>query len=235
LLHLDIKKTKVSKVFIEILYKDAFIFPLSDTKYSLLDKLTKKYPAYNNESPEMLGLFHPEMNKEITIQLNRLFLSWNSPNSIDDFIKSSKPDINLVLRTLKVDSIIRIGLRTYHTIECQNETQVSQYVFKQYLSPNIRNTEIFGENLSNPRVQFSGVKEGNKFNLMLGYQQERILKGNFGIQMEEIINNHFLADLDVYRENIKINSIDKMLNEAHLLNNKVPFYLKSLEGVPTHA
>lgn len=229
MLHLDYNSFNLNKSFIEIRYKDSFKLPIDDTRYKILDKLTKKYTNYQAENRESLSFF--ENNKQLHIQMNRIIIDWEKP-SLDEFIKSANSDINFILKTIEVSDILRIGFRTLHSFESNNQESIDQYIFKEYMTSGIKSTK-FADHYFNPRVQFSGKKSNNLFNMAFYYQKEQTIEGTLDF-IKPILNQNtrdlLVVDLDGYRENLKTAKIQPFLNEIKDLNRQLPDYIKSIRN-----
>jgi uncharacterized protein (TIGR04255 family) len=228
MLHLDYSTFKIDKIFIEVRFKDSFKLPLTDTKYTILEKLTKKYPAYNIENPEHIFLANPSEQKQIHVHLNRIIIDWDKPVSIDDFIKSSQADMAFLLRCLDVNDLIRVGIRTLSSYEGNNQNAISEFIFKEFISTKLKSSD-FGDEFTNPRVQFSGRKGSLFFNFALAYQQEQIIQGDLGAPLENQIRDLFLIDLDCYKENLKVSKLNTVLVEIKDMNLKIPNYIRAIK------
>lgn len=232
MLHLNFNNFSLDKIFIEVRFKDSFKLPLAETKYKILDKLSKKYSAINTDNPEQLSFLKPESNQQLHIQLNRIVFDWDKYNNLDEFVKSSYADLTYILKILEVNDIIRVGFRTFHHFDnVGTQSAINEFVFKEYLSPKLKSAN-FADEYFNPKVQISGKKGLNFFNLSISYAQEQIIESNFNQIMNQQIRDLLLVDLDGYRENLKVAKLLGFLNEIKELNSKLPDYLKSVSMQP---
>ncbi|WP_137744820.1 hypothetical protein [Robertmurraya siralis] len=229
MLHLNLNTFKFEKIFIEVRYKESFKLPLTDIKFKILDKLTKKYPGYNIENPEQILLSNSEELKQLHIFLNRIIINWDNPNNIDDFIKSSQADLSFIFKCLEINSLNRFGFRTLGSFEGSSQNAISEFIFKEFVSPKLK-SPVFGDIYLNPRVQFAGKKGTLHFNFALEYQQNQTIHGNLGSQsMTTEIRNLLMVDLDCYKENVKVSKLENLLSEIKEQNLKIPTYLKAIK------
>lgn len=227
LLHLNPNSYKTDKIFLEIRFKDSFKLPLPETKYSILDKFSKKYPAYNTESPENFSFFNPETQQKIHLQLNRFVVDWDNPKTLDDFIKSANADANFIFKILGVEDIIRVGIRTLNSFQGDNQKDISDYLFNHFSTPKIK-SRGFADEYFNPHVQFSGKKGSLSFNLAVNYQQQQTIQGTINQVFNQTIRDLLVVDLDCYKENIKISKLHTFFSEIKNLNLELPEYIQSI-------
>lgn len=229
MLHLNPNVYKTNKVFLELRFKESFKLPLNDTKYTLLDKFIKKYPSYNTENPESISMINHERQQQLHIQLNRIVIDWDKPSSIEDFYKSALADCNFILKTLEVDEIIRIGIRTLNSFEGNNQQAITEFIFRQYMTTKFKSPS-FADEYFNPSVQMAGRKGKLFFNLSLGYQQEQIIEADFNKQgMNQIIRDLLLVDLDSFRDKIKTTKLQSFFADVKNLNSHLPDYILSIK------
>lgn len=230
MLHLNLNQKKYGKIFLELRYKE--IFSLPEKKFKILDKLTKKYPEYNADSPDRISLMNQEKQIQVHIHINRLVIDWDAPTSIQDFNKISKSVIQDLKTIVQIESPTRIGVRTFLQFKSDSQKEVENYIFNKYFSSNAKSIEILGDEMYNPRLQLSGRRGKNLFNLAFAYQQEQILEGELHKPMFTTINNFFSVDADIYREgSFNINSVNPFLDEVgDFLETPLINYIKKVEG-----
>jgi hypothetical protein len=232
MLHVNTNDLKLQKVFIEIRYRDNFLLP-TEKRFTILHKLSDEHPIQFYEKLEQLSLLNPEKKRQINIFINRLVIDWDDPTTIDDFVNGTLVDMNFILKTLEINHIQRIGLRAFHSIECQNDKVISEYIFKEYLSPKFKSKETFADEISSPRIIFSGKRGSLLFNFSIGYQQQQIIEGQLNSQLNSVhqeIKHLLTFDLDCFQENLAVSKLEKFINAAKEQNNLLPSYIKSLEG-----
>jgi uncharacterized protein (TIGR04255 family) len=227
MLHLDPSSFKTDKIFMELRFKESFKLPLSDTKYRLLDKFSKKYPAFNTDNPENIILANHDRQEQLFIQLNRIVIDWNKPKSMEDFIKSAQADSNFILKLLEVEDIIRIGTRTINSFQGSNQNAVTEFIFKQYITSKFKSSS-FADEYFNPSVHLSGRKGKMHFNLTISYLQEQILEGTVNQLVNQQIRDLLAVDLDSYRENIKVSKMQSVFDEVKKINFNLPEYILSI-------
>ncbi|MFE3973202.1 MULTISPECIES: hypothetical protein [unclassified Peribacillus] len=232
MLHLDFNSYTTDKSFIEVRFKDSFKLPLTDTRYKILDKMSKKYSQHHSENPELLSFLDQSRQQQLHIQLNRIVIDWDKPNSLGEFIKSAVSDLTFVLKLMEVNEIIRIGFRTLHSFQSNSQEAIDQFIFKEYLTSKFKSQQ-FADHYFNPRVQFSGKKGASLFNLAMYYQQEQTIESSFDPRMPIInkdVRDLLTVDLDGFRENFKVQKLQTVLNDLKELNDKLPDYIKSLRN-----
>lgn len=230
MLHLDYNTYKLEKIFIELRFKDSFKLPISDTKYKILDKLSKKYPLYNTQNPEAISLSNPEQRINVHIHLNRIIVDWDEPKSFEEFIKISLADCSFLLKCLDVTELQRLGLRTMHSYKGINQQSITEFMFKEFISPKLK-TPDFADTFKNPSIQFSGAKGSLEFNFALGYQQVQVIHGDLGTnKVNSQIRDLLMVDLDCYRESVKVSKLQSLMNEIKEMNLKLPNYLQKIKG-----
>jgi hypothetical protein len=230
MIHLDPRSYRNDRIFLELRFKESFKLALNDTKYIILDKLQKKYPAYNIENPENISLVNHERGEQVAIQLNRLFFSWDKPKSITDFIKSVQPDCNFILKTLEVDDILRIGFRTHNSFQGSSQNSINEFIYNNYLSRKFKSSD-FADQFFNPVVQFSGKKGSLTFNIVLTYSQEQIIEHQIGqtAAVSSQIRDLLMVDLDTYKEKIRTNKLQNFFQDSQQLNSKLCEYILSIK------
>lgn len=231
MIHLNFDTFKTEKIVFELRFKEAFKLPISDTKYKILDRFTKKYSVYNTDNAESLSFMDPETNNQLHIQLNRILIDCDKPGSMDDFTKKFYPDITFISSILDIKEFIRVGFRTFHSFEGNNASSISEYIFKEYISADFKSPKLADE-FFNPLVQFSGKKGMLTFNFTISQQQEKVIQGTLGSNQvfNETIRDLMIIDLDCYKENIKSNKIDSFFTQVKAINAGLPNYIQTLKG-----
>jgi hypothetical protein len=226
---LDPTNKRIGKIFLEIRYKEVFSLP--EKKYKILDKLTKKYPEYNIDSPDRISLFNPEKRIQIHIHLNRLIIDWDDPTSVGDFIRLAKSVITDIKNILHIETVSRFGLRALLQYKEKNREAIESYILNRFLKSNAIPIEEIADEVFAPRLHFSGRKGKNFFNLAIGHQQEQIIEGNFTGKMNAHVNDFLLVDVDQYRDgNLNINRGLSLLDDfERFLDQKIPEYLRRVE------
>lgn len=230
MLHLNLAQQKIGKIFLEIRHKE--IFTLPEKKFKILEKFTKKYPDYNIDSPERIILINPEKQIQIHISINRILIDWDSPTSVDEFIKICNSVLGDLKNIITIEKVSRIGLRTFFQYKEGNQKDIENYIFNRYFSSGAKPTEMIADEIFAPRVHFSGRKGKLTFNFAVSYQQEQLIHANLKGPVDSQTNNYFLADVDVYREgSLNIGTVTQFLDEYHdFIKTNVPNYLKKVEG-----
>ncbi|MDA1797572.1 TIGR04255 family protein [Bacillus cereus group sp. BY8-1LC] len=228
MLHLNFEELKLDRALIEVRFKDNFKVGLQEVRFKMLEKLTKKYAMYDSENAEALAFFNPEKKIHLVIQLNRCAITCEEPTNLIEFIKSAKADFSFIFKQLEIDSLLRVGMRTFNFFEGPDQKAIEQFIFKEYLSAGVCSPD-FAEEYFSPEIKLSGKKNGLLFNLAISHQQHQVIEGIINEVMNNKITNSLVVDFDCYKENTRVSKFETLLTTAHSLNNDCLAYLKAVK------
>jgi hypothetical protein len=225
---LNLDQMELSKVFVELRHREVFSLP--DNKYKILDKLTPKYPGYNIEQPDLISLINPEKQIQIHSHLNRLIFDWDAPVSLKEFYTESAEVVDTITSVLKIDVVVRTGLRIHWKQRFNNQIDIVRYIMDNFVTHNVRNTSQLCDEIFEPNIKFSGRKGTLKFNLNVGVIQEQIIQGTLNNPVTHITNHYLLVDLDIYRDvNQKPKNISHFYRDAEeFINNHFKKYILNI-------
>lgn len=226
---LDLSNYKLSKVFLEIKYKE--IFSLPEKKFKIMDKIGHKFSDYDINSPDRISLVDGDKKLQVHIHINRLVIDWDLVPSYNDFIKVCQSLLKDLKPLLSFQEINRVGIRSMVNFPCNNQEEVTNYLINRYFSNGAKKTEFIGDIVANPRISFSGTRKTIKFNFGLNYQQEQLIESGISGNVTNSIYHYLSTDIDVYKENININKIDNFFIESKdFFENNLIKYMKNVEG-----
>ncbi|MEH7110648.1 hypothetical protein [Bacillus sp. JJ1764] len=228
MLHLNMSTKKVTKIFLELRYKE--IFSLPENKFKILDKLSKNFSEFDTNQADRIVMFSPEKRLTAHIFINRLTIDWDDPTSITDFNKICAHFIKTLNSVIKIEEPKRIGIRTFLGFKVENQKEIENYILNKFFSANAKNTSEIADEIYNPRLQISGRKGNILFNFGIGTFQEQIIQGELPKPAFAVVNNYLNFDIDVYKESgISVNNPDSFLNTTQdFIDNKMIQYIKSV-------
>lgn len=213
MISINLDNMSLEKIFIEFRFRKAFSLP--ENKYKILEKYSEHYPLYNTDQPEALILFNPEKKRKVDIFIDRMVIDWEQPSSIGDFGDEVNNIVGFISKMLKIEVLLRVGLRGYWLIKNLNSQDINNTILHRFYSDSAKRTDGFADEIFDPSIRISGRKGNIKFNLAVSHQQQQVFEGAPGNMIPVAEFHNLLADIDVYRDNnMNVRNLGSFLKEA---------------------
>jgi hypothetical protein len=168
-----------------------------EKQMDLLKRNLLEFPEYNITKPDTI-LMRTESNpiKMLTLDISRIVLNYEEPDSLDDFINSSTNICSNTLKELSITNVERIGVRSYWFLSMKNDETKSLLIDKLSLG---KLSEI-GEYSQPPEFKVFF----NKADVFINIAAKSIRLQKFGIdQINTFVKNDegILLDIDIFVNN----------------------------------
>ncbi|MCD6429077.1 hypothetical protein J7L09_00065 [bacterium] len=208
---MELKGPTIERAVCEILYPGTLVY--HEKRATLCKKFIDKLPHWflNISILELYDQSKPEEAEKIfQIGSKRAFLLYKNPGVYDNFIALASDLICKSIDELEIETIQRLGIRTFYFIE----TDISFIELKDILIERLFNKENTNRIGNINDLSWVSVILEKEYNLRISVgplSPEEIKKGYY-LKKEEV-NPTLLIDVDCFRKDLSIKSV-KEIKEA---------------------
>lgn len=223
---------EINKIFIELRYKDSFMFNDMECLEEIKDNVSSLLPEFKYDaSNKVLILTNSKKHCNVNITGDRMVIDYDEPKSFEEFQSLAKEVLEITTNHLKIRNFTRIGIRSFRGENKQNGAEALSNVRKNFLKIHDSDLNILADKLISVGVTFSFIKDKYVINLNITPNNFKVVEIENGVVTRDIDKSQVLIDSDIYREG-EI-SREELINEflvdfIDINNNSINSFMKKV-------